>query len=47
MVKTVSKRTPSIIDNVDTVVYMYVVVLLVFDRISYRPGEGRMSFRLN
>ena len=26
---------------------MYVAVLLVFDRISYRPGEGRMSFRLN
>ena len=25
--------------------YMYVAVLLVFDRISYRPGEGRM--RLN
>ena len=30
------------IDNFYTVLYMYVDVLLVFDRISYRPGEGRM-----
>ena len=43
--KTVSKRTPSIIDNFDTVLYMYVAILLVFDRISDLTGEGRM--RLN
>ena len=36
-----SKRLAKI-DNFDTILYMYVVVLLVFDRISYRPGEGRM-----
>ena len=30
------------IDNFDTILYMYVSVLLVFDRILYRPGEGRM-----
>ena len=30
------------IDNFDTILYMYVVVLLVFDQISYRPGEGRL-----
>ena len=42
LLKTVSKRTPLIIDNFDTCLYMYVAVLLVFDRISYRPGEGRM-----
>ena len=32
----------TIIDNFDMVLYMYVAVLLVFDRISYRPGEGHM-----
>ena len=37
-----NKRTLSTIDNFDKVLYMYVAVLLVFDRISYRPGEGRM-----
>ena len=39
---TLFKRTPSIIENIDTILYMYVAVLLVFDRISYRTGEGRM-----
>ena len=33
----------TIIDNFDMVLYMYVAVLLVFDRISYRPGKGRMQ----
>ena len=42
LTQTVSKRTPSIIGNIDTILYMYVAVLLVFDRISYRPGGGRM-----
>ena len=35
-------RTPTVIDIFDTVLFMYVAVLLVFDRILYRPGEGRM-----
>ena len=34
--KTVSKRTPSIIDNFDTILYMYVAVLLVFDLTEVR-----------
>ena len=41
--KTVGKRTASIIDNSDTVLYIYVAVLLVFDRISYRPSENVVS----
>ena len=36
-----SKRLVKI-DSFDTILYMYVAVLLVFDRISYGPGEGRM-----
>ena len=30
------------IDSFDTILYMHVAVLLVFARISYGPGEGRM-----
>ena len=36
-----SKRLAKI-DSFDTILYMYVAVLLVFDRISYGPGEGHM-----
>ena len=36
-----SKRLAKI-DSFDTILYMYVAVLLVFDRISYGPGEGRI-----
>ena len=36
-----SKRLAKI-DSFDTILYMYVAVLLVFERISYGPGEGRM-----
>ena len=36
-----SKRLAKI-DSFDTILYMYVAVFLVFDRISYGPGEGRM-----
>ena len=36
-----SKRLAKI-NSFDTILYMYVAVLLVFDRISYGPGEGRM-----
>ena len=37
-----SKRLAKI-DSFDTILYMYVAVLLVFDRISYGPGEGCME----
>ena len=36
-----SKRLAEI-DSFDTILYMYVAVLLVFDRISYGTGEGLM-----
>ena len=34
-----SKRLAKI-DSFDTILFMYVAVLLVFERISYGPGEG-------
>ena len=40
-----SKRLAKI-DSFDTILYMYVALLLVFDRISYGPGEGRMRLRI-
>ena len=36
-----SKRLTKI-DSFDTILYLHVAVLLVFDRILYGPGEGRM-----
>ena len=35
-------KEPCQLLTISTVLYMYVAVLLVFDRISYRPGEGGM-----
>ena len=40
--KRLAKEPRQLLKIFDTVLYMYIDVLLVIDRISYRPGEGRM-----